>query len=106
MKNNREESERYFCGIIQSLCPYDHDCSVCRLHNDYEEAKRKSLEISQKTEEKKRIRCQSPFSCDGICVVDMDSQQLSGGRIRCDMAEDMDFDRERILRRCEHAEEL
>lgn len=50
------------------------------------------------------IRCNSPFSYMDRCVIDMDSQQSCGGTICCDMAEDMDFDRERILRRCEHAE--
>ncbi len=50
------------------------------------------------------IRCNSPFACCNRCVIDMDSQKSCGEKIRCDMAEDMDFDRERILRRCEHAE--
>ena len=51
------------------------------------------------------IRCNSPFAYEGRCVADMDSQQSRGGTICCDMAEDMDFDRERILIRCEHAED-
>ena len=52
------------------------------------------------------IRCNSPFAYMDRCIIDMDSQQLQGGTIRCDMAEDMDFDRERILQRCEHAEDV
>lgn len=39
------DSERYFCEIIHSLCPYDHDCHVCRLHSDYEKARDKSAEM-------------------------------------------------------------
>lgn len=48
MQSNRENSERYFCDIIQSACPYDHDCNVCRLHNDYEAAREKSAELMEK----------------------------------------------------------
>ena len=50
------------------------------------------------------IRCNSPFACYDRCVIDMDAQQSQGGTICCDMAEEMDFDRSRILQRCEHAE--
>lgn len=55
-------------------------------------------------EDREMIRCNSPFAYMDRCVIDMDSQQSCGGTICCDMAEDMDFDREHILRRCEHAE--
>lgn len=41
----KNDSERYFCEIIQMVCPYSHDCSVCRLHNDYETARKKSAEM-------------------------------------------------------------
>ena len=50
------------------------------------------------------IKCNSRFACYEKCVVDMDAQQSQGGTICCDMAEDMDFDRERILQNCEYAE--
>ncbi len=52
------------------------------------------------------IRCNSPFACYNRCVIDMDAQQSQGGTICCDMAEEMDFDRSRILQRCEHAENV
>ena len=50
------------------------------------------------------IRCNSPFSYGDRCVADMDAQQSHGGTICCDTAEDLDFEHERILRMCEHAE--
>ena len=52
------------------------------------------------------IRCNSPFAYEGRCVIDMDSQQSHGGAICCDTAEDLDFDVERILERCEYAERM
>lgn len=52
------------------------------------------------------IRCNSPFAYMGRCVIDMDAQQSKGGTICCDVAEDMDFNRESILKRCEYAEDL
>lgn len=45
----KNDSERYFCEIIQSACPYDHDCHVCRLHSDYENAREKSKELTEKS---------------------------------------------------------
>ena len=50
MQSNKKESGRYFCDIIQSACPYDHDCGVCRLHSDYEKAREKSLEMVHRRE--------------------------------------------------------
>lgn len=51
------------------------------------------------------IKCNSPHAnCYEKCVVDMDAQQSCGGTICCDMAEDMDFDRKKILEHCEYAE--
>lgn len=47
MQSNREYSEKYFCEIIQSACPYGHDCGVCRLHSDYEKAREKSAELME-----------------------------------------------------------
>lgn len=55
MQSNKEDSERYFCEIIQSTCPYSHDCSVCRLHSDYEKAKEKSLEMGGDRKVKLRV---------------------------------------------------
>lgn len=31
-----------YCSIINAVCPYEHSCSVCRLHSDYETAKEKA----------------------------------------------------------------
>lgn len=45
------DSERYFCEIIQMACPYSHDCHVCRLHSDYEKAREKSLKINGRKNE-------------------------------------------------------
>lgn len=39
-----------YCEIIQSICPYSHGCSTCRLHSDYEKAKEKSAELMKKKE--------------------------------------------------------
>lgn len=39
-----------YCEIIQSICPYSHGCSICRLHGDYEKAKEKSAELMKKKE--------------------------------------------------------
>lgn len=50
------------------------------------------------------IMCKSKYGMCDRCVADMDGQQSMGGRICCDIAEDLDFDREEILRKCEYAE--
>lgn len=50
------------------------------------------------------IRCKSKYGVCDRCVVDMDGQQSIGGIIVCDTAEDLGFDREEILRKCEYAE--
>lgn len=50
------------------------------------------------------IRCKSRYGFYDRCVIDMDEQQSIGGIICCDIAEDLDFDREEILRKCEYAE--
>lgn len=55
MQGNREDSERYFCDIIQLACPYSHDCSVCRLHSDHEKAREKSLEMGGDRKVKLRV---------------------------------------------------
>ena len=52
------------------------------------------------------IRCKSPFAYMDRCVIDMDAQQSCGGTICCNMAEDLDFDRECILKQCGHAERM
>lgn len=38
------------CSIINAICPYEYDCNVCRLYNDFEEAmeKARKMEESQK----------------------------------------------------------
>ena len=35
------------CSIIDAICPYEHGCAWCRLHNDYEEAKEKARRIEE-----------------------------------------------------------
>lgn len=50
------------------------------------------------------IRCKSRYGFYDRCVIDMNGQQSIGGTICCDIAEDLDFDREEILRKCEYAE--
>ena len=37
------------------------------------------------------------------CVIDMDALETYGGTIRCNMAEDCNFNKEDILKRCEYA---
>ena len=50
------------------------------------------------------IRCKSKYGICDRCVIDMDGLQSMGGTIVCDTAEDLDFDRVEILRKCEYAE--
>lgn len=40
-------SDMEFCGIIEAVCPYDHSCNVCRLHNAYEDAREKSRKLEE-----------------------------------------------------------
>lgn len=35
------------CSIIDTICPYEHGCAWCRLHNDYEESKEKARKIEE-----------------------------------------------------------
>lgn len=53
----------------------------------------------------KRINCKLD-KVYGKCVIDMDSCQTNGGDIQCDTAEDLNFEREKILRHCEYSEEI
>lgn len=50
------------------------------------------------------IRCKSRYGFYDRCIIDMDGLETRGGTIGCDIAEDLDFDRVEILRKCEHAE--
>lgn len=50
------------------------------------------------------IRCKSKYGICDRCVIDMDDLQSMGGTIVCDTAEDLDFDRVEILRKCKYAE--
>lgn len=50
------------------------------------------------------IRCKSKYGMCDRCVIDRDGQQSIGGTIVCDTAEDLNFNRVEILRKCEHAE--
>lgn len=53
------------------------------------------------------IKCNSPYAIDcQQCIIDMDSMESLGGIICCDTAEDLDFNREEILKQCEYAEEI
>lgn len=45
------------CDILDAICHYEHSCSVCRLHRDYETAKEKAKKLVEKLEE--------GSSCDG-----------------------------------------
>lgn len=35
------------CSIIDAICPYEHGCALCRLHNDYEDAREKARRIEE-----------------------------------------------------------
>ena len=50
------------------------------------------------------IRCKNKYGMCDRCVIDMDGQQSIGGTIVCDTAEDLNFNRVEILRKCEYAE--
>lgn len=39
------------CDIIDAICPYEHSCSVCRLHRDYEKTKEKAKILVDKLKE-------------------------------------------------------
>lgn len=45
--------EMEYCSIIDTVCPYDHACNVCRLHNDYEAARKKAHELIESQERSK-----------------------------------------------------
>ena len=38
------------CSIIDAICPYEHGCTWCRLHNDYEDAREKAHKIMEELE--------------------------------------------------------
>lgn len=40
-------TEQEHCTIIGTICPYDHNCDVCRLRNDYDVALKALEEIRQ-----------------------------------------------------------
>lgn len=44
----RDKTDIEYCSIIDTVCPYDHGCSVCRLHNDYEDAVEKARRMTEK----------------------------------------------------------
>lgn len=49
------------------------------------------------------IKCKGDYGyCR--CVIDMDAQQSHGGDVSCDMAENLNYNRECILSKCEYAE--
>lgn len=52
------------------------------------------------------IKCHSLFAYCDRCVADMDSQQSLEGRICCDIADDMSFDKEDITKYCPYAEQI
>lgn len=51
------------------------------------------------------LKCKSE-KCNiyGICICEADAQQLNGGHVCCDIAEECDYNKEKILKRCEYAE--
>lgn len=72
--------------------PYE-ECQICMLNwlrKEGQEAK--EIDI--------RCKCSTGY---GMCIADMDAQQTLGGTIVCDMAEECNFDKSLILKRCEHA---
>ena len=51
------------------------------------------------------IKCKNTDCIYGHCCVDCDSQKSKGGQcVSCDIAEDLDFDKEEILKRCKFSE--
>lgn len=48
------------------------------------------------------IKCNSSYGF-GKCIVEMDGQQTHGGCIVCDIAEECNFERDTILKRCKAA---
>lgn len=36
---NLKQPEENYCEIINDQCPYDYPCSLCRLRDDYDNAK-------------------------------------------------------------------
>ncbi len=54
----------------------------------------------------KMIKCKSKYAHGCECVIDMSSAELIGGSICCDTAEDLNFNREKILNCCKYAEHV
>lgn len=52
-KKVKRLDEMEYCSIIETVCPYDHACNVCRLHNDYEAARKKAHELIESQERSK-----------------------------------------------------
>lgn len=50
------------------------------------------------------IKCKNTDCIYGHCCVDCDGQKSKGGQCSCNIAEDLEFNREEILKRCEYAE--
>ena len=50
------------------------------------------------------LKCKSD-KCNeyGICVCEADAQQLNGGDISCDIAEDCDYNKEIVMNECQYA---
>lgn len=51
------------------------------------------------------IKCKNTNCIYGHCCVECDSQKSKGGYCFCEIAEDLDYDKEKILKECGDAEE-
>ncbi len=65
---------------------------------------RTSMKLSFSGGVKEMIKCKSKYAHGCECVIDMSSAELIGGSICCDTAEDLNFNREKILNCCKYAE--
>lgn len=109
----RAMTDEELTKIIQ--CPYDTagtmDVMPCILDEDepefvpYRECQKCMLnwlgkEITSSKDVEIQCKCSTGY---GKCIVDMDTQQTLGGTIVCGTAEECNFDKLLILKRCEHA---
>lgn len=51
----------------------------------------------------KIISCSNTDCIYGHCCIECDGQKSQGGQCSCDIAEDLDFNKEEILKRCNYA---
>ena len=47
----RDKTDTEYCSIMNTVCPYEQECWMCRLYNDYEDAVEKGPQDGGKSRE-------------------------------------------------------